>query len=30
MVMEATGVSYEEANELLRKHGSVRKAIAMR
>ena len=29
MVMEATGKSYEEANELLRKYGSVRKAISM-
>ncbi len=29
MVMEATGTSYEEANELLKKHGSVRKAISM-
>lgn len=28
MVMEATGKSYEEANDLLKKHGSVRKAIA--
>jgi N-acetylmuramic acid 6-phosphate etherase len=27
MVMEATGKSYEEANELLRRHGSVRSAI---
>lgn len=29
MVMEATGKNYEEANELLRKYGSVRKAIQM-
>lgn len=29
MVMEATGKNYEEANELLRIHGSVRKAIEM-
>ncbi len=28
MVMEATGKSYEEANELLKKYGSVRQAIA--
>ncbi len=27
MVMDATKLSYEEANELLKKHGSVRKAI---
>jgi N-acetylmuramic acid 6-phosphate etherase len=27
MVMEATGKNYEEANELLKKYGSVRKAI---
>ncbi len=27
MVMEATGLDYEAANELLKKHGSVRKAI---
>ncbi|HEU4719405.1 MAG TPA: N-acetylmuramic acid 6-phosphate etherase [Bacteroidia bacterium] len=27
MVMEATGLSYEKANDLLKKHGSVRKAI---
>ncbi|CAN5319304.1 N-acetylmuramic acid 6-phosphate etherase [soil metagenome] len=27
MVMDETGISYEEANELLKKHGSVRKAI---
>jgi N-acetylmuramic acid 6-phosphate etherase len=29
MVMEATGLDYAQANELLRVHGSVRKAIAM-
>lgn len=29
MVMEATGLGYAQANELLREHGSVRKAIAM-
>lgn len=29
MVMEATGKSYEEANELLEKYGSVRKAISV-
>jgi N-acetylmuramic acid 6-phosphate etherase len=28
MVMEATNLSYEEANELLKKYGSVRKAVA--
>ncbi|MGB0887616.1 MAG: N-acetylmuramic acid 6-phosphate etherase [Vicingaceae bacterium] len=28
MVMNETGVSYEEANELLLKHGSVRKAVS--
>jgi N-acetylmuramic acid 6-phosphate etherase len=27
MVMEATSLSYEEANDLLKKYGSVRKAI---
>ena len=27
MVMEGLGVGYEEANELLKKHGSVRKAV---
>lgn len=27
MVMEGTGLSYEEANELLKTHGSVRKAV---
>lgn len=30
MVMEGLGVSYGEANELLRKHGSVRKAVESR
>ena len=30
MVMEGLGVEFEEANELLRKHGSVRKAIESR
>ena len=30
MVMEGLGVGYEEANELLKKHGSVRKAVAAR
>ncbi len=29
MVMDATGLGYEAANELLKKHGSVRKAIGM-
>ncbi|HTF03840.1 MAG TPA: N-acetylmuramic acid 6-phosphate etherase [Bacteroidia bacterium] len=29
MVMEATGLGYEDANRLLEKHGSVRKAISM-
>jgi N-acetylmuramic acid 6-phosphate etherase len=28
MVIEATGLSYEKASELLLKHGSVRKAVA--
>ena len=30
MVMERLGIAYEVANELLRKHGSVRKAIESR
>ena len=30
MIMEKTACTFEEANELLRKHGSVRKAILFR